>query len=76
MRKMDRSIYGSYSEKLPETIAGNVSRIAKKFGIKMVILHGSILAGKVHSNSDVDIAIILDKPEITTKRYSIIIDAF
>jgi len=53
MRKMDGSIYGSSSKQFPETIVGNVSRIAKKCGIKMVILHGSILAGKVHSNSDV-----------------------
>lgn len=38
-----------------------INKIAKKYGLKLVLLFGSHASGKTHKNSDIDIAIMGNK---------------
>lgn len=44
--------------------------IAKKYGILLVLRFGSSVTGKTHSRSDVDIAVLLERPEISFREHA------
>jgi len=50
------------------------SDIAKRFGIRLVLQFGSSVTGKTHPRSDVDIAILLDRPEISFREHADLLD--
>ncbi len=45
-------------------------RIAKKFNLRLILLFGSAVSKKVHSQSDIDIAVLFQKPNLSFKKYS------
>lgn len=45
-----------------------INKIAKKYGLKLVLLFGSFANGKMHENSDMDIAVLSAK-NIPFERY-------
>ena len=44
--------------------------IAKKYGVLLILRFGSSVTGKTHARSDVDIAILLDRPNIPFQEYA------
>ncbi len=42
----------------------DLEAIAKKYGILLALQFGSLVSGKSHARSDVDIAVLLDRSEI------------
>lgn len=40
----------------------HIAEIAKKYGLKLVVLFGSHVTGKLHTESDVDIAVLPERP--------------
>lgn len=45
-----------------EEIRDRLSPLFKNEGIKLVLLFGSVVSGKVHKQSDIDLAFLFDKP--------------
>lgn len=58
-----------------EKIKSDVAEIAKKHGLKLVVLYGSQATGKAKPNSDIDIA-ILGKRRIDFKKHIELIGEF
>ena len=44
--------------------------IAKDYGLLLVLQFGSSVTGKAHGRSDVDIAVLLDRPEISFQKHA------
>jgi predicted nucleotidyltransferase len=44
--------------------------IAAKYGARLILQFGSSVSGKTHVGSDVDLAVLLDEPELSTQRYA------
>ncbi|MFH0948262.1 MAG: nucleotidyltransferase domain-containing protein [Elusimicrobiota bacterium] len=49
-------------------------KIAKKYGLKLIVAFGSAVSGKIHSDSDVDIAVLPKKDIRTHSFFSLISD--
>lgn len=45
-------------------------KIAEKYNLKLILLFGSAVSQKIHSQSDVDIAVFSEKPDLSLKSYS------
>lgn len=48
--------------------------IARKYGILLVLQFGSSATGRTHPRSDVDIAVLLDRPEISFPEHADLLD--
>ncbi len=44
--------------------------IAAKHRVRLILQFGSTVSGKVHPRSDVDLAVLLEKPELSLEDYS------
>jgi predicted nucleotidyltransferase len=53
-----------------ETMQADLSAIAKKYGILLALQFGSLVTGKTHPRSDVDIAVLVDRPEISFQEHA------
>ncbi len=53
-----------------EMIQDGVTAIAKKYGVLLVLQFGSSVTGKTHARSDVDIAVLLDRPQISFQEHA------
>ena len=42
--------------------------IAQKFGVRLIVLFGSMARGKIHEESDIDIGVLTDRPITFNKR--------
>ncbi len=51
---------------MSEDLAG----IAKRHGIRLVLQFGSSVTGKEHARSDVDIAVLLERPHLSSAEYA------
>lgn len=40
----------------------DLEKVAEKYGLKFIIVHGSYATGKIHKGSDLDIAVLGEKP--------------
>jgi len=45
-----------------------IKKIAEKYGMKLIVAFGSAVSGKIHSDSDIDIA-VLPKKDINTRNF-------
>lgn len=45
-------------------------KIAEKYNLRLILLFGSAVSQKIHSQSDVDIAVFSEKPDLSFKSYS------
>jgi predicted nucleotidyltransferase len=45
--------------------AAELERIARTHGIRLLLQFGSTVTGHVHARSDVDLAVLLDRPSLT-----------
>ena len=55
---------------LPFTPPANkqLEPIAKKFGLRFIVLFGSVARGRVHEESDIDVGVYTEKPITFNKR--------
>ncbi len=53
-----------------------LNEIAKRYGVRLVLQFGSSVTGKTHARSDVDIAVLLDRPKISFQEYADILEDF
>ena len=53
-----------------------LGKIAKKYGIKLVLLFGSQVNKKTHKMSDIDIGILLEKNNLNFKKFSNLLNNF
>jgi predicted nucleotidyltransferase len=49
--------------------AGDLDPIAERYGIRLVLQFGSTVHGNVHSRSDVDLAVLLERPPLTLEAH-------
>lgn len=47
-----------------------LAAIAERYGARLVLQFGSSVSGKTHAGSDVDLAVLLEEPDISTQRYA------
>lgn len=47
-----------------------LSATAKKYGVLLILRFGSSVTAKIHARSDVDIAVLLDRPEISFQEHA------
>jgi predicted nucleotidyltransferase len=57
-----------------ETMRADVSTIARKFGVVLALQFGSSVTGKTHERSDVDIAVLLERPDISFQEHADLLD--
>ncbi len=50
------------------------STIANKYGILLALQFGSSVTGKTHARSDVDVAVLLDRPDISFREHADLLD--
>jgi predicted nucleotidyltransferase len=43
----------------------DLERLARTYGIRLVLQFGSSVTGRLHPGSDVDVAVLLDRPQLT-----------
>ena len=48
----------------------NLKDIAKEHGVVLALKFGSSVTGQVHPKSDVDLAILLDRPNVTLREHA------
>ncbi len=53
----------------------DLEAIAKRYGILLVLQFGSRVSGKSHAMSDVDIAVLLHRPEVPFERFAGLLEA-
>lgn len=44
--------------------------LAKKHGVLLALQFGSVVTGRTHERSDVDIAVLLDRPSLSLEEYA------
>jgi predicted nucleotidyltransferase len=44
--------------------------LAERYGVRLALLFGSAATGKTHARSDVDIAVLLDRPALSLEDYA------
>jgi predicted nucleotidyltransferase len=42
-----------------------LERVARQFGVELILEFGSMVTGHVHPRSDLDLAILLDRPALS-----------
>ncbi|OIN94795.1 MAG: hypothetical protein COS37_07975 [Anaerolineae bacterium CG03_land_8_20_14_0_80_58_20] len=42
--------------------------IAQKFGVRLIVLFGSVARGRIHEESDIDVAVLTERPLTFNKR--------
>lgn len=47
----------------------DLEKIAQKYDLRMILLFGSAISAKLHHQSDIDIAVLRQKPELGLKDY-------
>lgn len=52
-----------------------LATIAAQYGARLILQFGSSVSGKTHAGSDVDLAVLLDEPEISMQRYAELVHA-
>ncbi len=50
--------------------AADLERIARKYGIRLILQFGSTVTGPLHPASDVDIAVLLERPAPTLEEHA------
>jgi predicted nucleotidyltransferase len=55
---------------------GDLSNIATRFDLALIILFGSSVSERLHVKSDIDIAVYLSKEKPNLKEYSELVEAF
>jgi len=45
-------------------------KIAKKYSLRLILLFGSAVSSKLHPRSDIDIAVLSEKPDLSLESYS------
>jgi predicted nucleotidyltransferase len=50
--------------------AGDLDRIARAYGIRLLLQFGSSVTGKVHPRSDVDLGVLLERPALTPAEHA------
>ncbi|MDO8886406.1 nucleotidyltransferase domain-containing protein [Candidatus Oleimmundimicrobium sp.] len=45
-------------------------KIAKKYNLRLILLFGSAVSSKLHPQSDIDIAVLSEKPDLSLESYS------
>jgi predicted nucleotidyltransferase len=70
-----RSVCGADILIMEESVQADLSAIAKNYGVLLVLQFGSSVTGKTHARSDVDIAVLLDRPEISFQEHADLLDA-
>lgn len=53
-----------------ETTQADLAAIAQKCGIRLVLRFGSSVTGKAHPRSDVDLAVLLDRPLLSLREHA------
>jgi predicted nucleotidyltransferase len=48
----------------------DLDRIARTYGVRLLVQFGSTVAGVVHPGSDVDLAVVLERPRLTLEEYA------
>ena len=51
-----------------------LSATAMKYGVLLILQFGSSVTAKIHARSDVDIAVLLDRPEISFQEHADLLD--
>ncbi|MFQ5830596.1 MAG: nucleotidyltransferase domain-containing protein [Candidatus Methylomirabilia bacterium] len=46
-----------------------LERIARGRGIRLLLQFGSTVSGRIHPRSDVDLAVLLDRPSLSTREH-------
>jgi predicted nucleotidyltransferase len=54
----------------------DVSTIAKRHGVLLALQFGSSVTGKTHGRSDVDVAVLLEHPELSFRQHADLLDDF
>ena len=47
---------------IPTPSTEKLSLVAKRFGIRLIVLFGSAARGKMHEESDIDVGVLTDRP--------------
>ena len=42
--------------------------VAQKFGVRLIVLFGSVVRGRIHEESDIDVAVLTERPLTFNKR--------
>ena len=50
--------------------ATDLDRIARTYGVRLLLQFGSSVTGHVHPGSDVDVAVLLERPELTLREHA------
>lgn len=45
-------------------------KVARRYGIRLLLQFGSTVSGHVHRQSDVDLAVLLDRPSLSFGEYA------
>lgn len=53
----------------------DLENIARKHGLVLALKFGSAVRGQVHPRSDVDLAILLDRPNVTLREHAEILES-
>lgn len=48
----------------------DLDQIARKHGILLILQFGSSITGKVHARSDVDVAVLVDRPRLSLREHA------
>ncbi len=49
-----------------------LASLSKKYGVRLIIQFGSTVAGHVHPKSDLDLAILFEKPDLSLARLAMV----
>jgi predicted nucleotidyltransferase len=52
------------------TAAIDLDRVARRHGIRLLLQFGSSVTGKTHPGSDVDLAVLLERPALALEEYA------
>lgn len=52
-----------------ERLSEKLAQVAEKFGIRMALLFGSAVSGRMHESSDLDIAVLLKSPDLSHAQF-------
>jgi len=50
--------------------ASRIGEVAAKHRARLILQFGSTVSGKTHGRSDVDIAVLLERPDVTAREYA------
>ena len=53
-----------------ERLSEKLAQVAEKFGIRMALLFGSAVSGRMHDSSDLDVAVLLRSPDLSHGKFA------